>query len=299
MINRTTLPPLAAIRVFEEAARCKNFTLAADKLGMTQAAVSYQIKILEERVGAPLFIREARGVSLSDIGVGFSEKATEALNILSDAFAEAKGVSQQTLAISVIPTFATNFLARTLGRFQLDNPNIAVRVEVSETLVDFKAGGFDLAIRGGKGNWPGMASHLLIPTRFTPMLSPDLAATIGGVSEPADLLHLRVLSPADPWWRRWLLEAGIESTEPTDQIRQHFGPQVFEANAAIAGQGVAMLTPAFFRDELASGRLIQPFDLTCEDGSGYWLVLPESHRRSQKIRTFRKWLEGETRDWRS
>lgn len=299
MVDRTNLPPFAAIRVFEEAARCKNFTLAADKLGMTQAAVSYQIKILEERVGAPLFIREARGVSLSEIGNVFAEKATEALNILNDAFAEAKGISQQTLAISVIPTFATNFLARKLGGFQMENPNIAVRVEVSESLVDFSASGFDVAVRGGQGNWRGLASHLLIPTRFTPMLSPDLAATIGGVHTPEDLLRLHILSPADPWWNRWTAAAGLEGTDLTGEVRQHFGPQVLEASAAIAGQGVAMLTPAFFQDELKSGRLIQPFGLTCEDGSGYWLVFPESHRHSQKIRTFRKWLDIETQDWRT
>jgi len=298
MSSRGDLPPLAAIRVFEEAARCKNFTVAADKLGMTQAAVSYQIKILEERVGAPLFLREARGVSLSDIGIGFFEKATEALNILSDAFAEAKGISQETLAISVIPTFATNFLAQHLGEFQVENPNLAVRVEVSETLTDFISSGFDVAIRGGKGDWRGLSSHLLIQTRFTPMLSRELAESVGGLREPEDLTHLHILSPADPWWDRWFAEAGLERPDSSDAVRQHFGPQVLEANAAMSGQGVAMLTPAFFRDELASGRLVQPFDLTCEDGSGYWLVYPESHRNSQKIRRFRKWLETKTKDWR-
>ena len=298
-MTRPTLPPLAAIRVFEEAARCKSFTLAADELGMTQSAVSYQIKILEDRVGAPLFVREARGVSLSEIGAGFAEKAAEALDILADAFARAKGTSQETLAISVIPTFATNFLAQHLGGFQVQNPNVAVRVEVSDALTDFTANGFDVAIRGGKGSWRGLVSHPLIPTRFTPMLSKDLADSIGGVHEPADLLHLHILSPSDPWWNSWLAAAGLETTELTSDARQSFGPQVLEANAAIAGQGVAMLTPAFFREELASGRLIQPFELTCEDGSGYWLVYPESFRRSRKIRTFRNWLEDSTKGWRS
>ncbi|MEM9584391.1 MAG: LysR substrate-binding domain-containing protein [Pseudomonadota bacterium] len=298
MVSRTDLPPLAAIRVFEEAARCKNFTLAADKLGMTQAAVSYQIKILEERVGGPLFIREARGVSLSEVGARFAEKTTEALNILSDAYSEAKGVSQEMLAISVIPTFATNFLAQHLGVFQMENPNMAVRVEVGENLVDFSSSGFDVGVRGGRGKWSGLSSHLLIQTRFTPMLSKELADSIGGVREPGDLMRLRILSPSDPWWTRWLKKAGLDATELSSEVNHQIGPQVLEANAAIAGQGVAMLTPAFFKDELATGRLIQPFDLTGEDGSGYWLVYPESHRNSRKIRRFRKWLEAETRTWR-
>lgn len=180
----------------------------------------------------------------------------------------------------------------------MENPNLAVRVEVSETLTDFISSGFDVAIRGGKGDWRGLSSHLLIQTRFTPMLSRELAESVGGLREPEDLTHLHILSPADPWWDRWFAEAGLERPDSSDAVRQHFGPQVLEANAAMSGLGVAMLTPAFFRDELASGRLVQPFDLTCEDGSGYWLVYPESHRNSQKIRRFRKWLETKTKDWR-
>lgn len=295
---RSLLPPLAAIRVFEEAARCKNFTIAASKLGMTQAAVSYQIKVLEERVGAPLFVRQARGVALSVPGARFAERATEALDILGDAFSEAKGLSQETLAISVIPTFGTNFLAQHLGAFQMENPNLAVRVEVSDGLVDFVSDGLDLAIRGGKGKWPGLISHLLMPTRFTPMLSRELADSIGGIGEPADLLKLPIISRADPWWRLWLNAAGLDRAELADLPNQHFGPQILEANAAIAGQGIAMLTPAFFQNELAGGQLIQPFELTCDDGSGYWLVFPESHRNSAKIRKFRIWLEGASLNYR-
>jgi len=290
---RSHLPPLAAVRVFEEAARCRNFTTAASKLGMTQAAVSYQIKVLEERVGAPLFVRHARGVALSDVGAKFAARAAEALDILGDAFFEAKGVLQDTLAISVIPTFATNFLAERLGTFQLQNPKIAVRVEVGESLVDFAADGFDVAIRGGGGNWPGLASHLLIPTRFTPMLSPELAASIGGVKEPADLLKLPIVSDADPWWQLWFDAAGVKTDAFSNQQRQMLGPQILEANAAIAGQGVALLTPVFFKRELARGQLVQPFDLACDDGSGYWLVFPESRRNSRQIRLFKTWIEAE------
>jgi len=295
---RSILPPLAAIRVFEEAARCRNFTVAASKLGMTQAAVSYQIKVLEDRVGSPLFVRQARGVALSPLGARFAERATEALDILADGFSEAKGLSQETLAISVIPTFGTNFLAQHLGAFQMENPNLAVRVEVSDGLVDFLSDGIDLAIRGGKGNWPGLISHLLMPTRFTPMLSTELAESVGGIREPSDLLKLPKISQADPWWQLWLNAAGLEHDALADHPNQHFGPQILEANAAIAGQGIAMLSPAFFRNELATGRLVQPFELTCDDGSGYWLVYPESHRNSAKIRTFRTWLENASLSFR-
>ena len=292
-MSRPPLPPLAAVRVFEAAARYGNFTTAAAELGMTQAAVSYQIKVLEDRVGAPLFHRQPRGVQVTEVGARFSERTTAALDMIAEAYAEAKGTTQGTLAISVIPTFATNFLARRLGRFQLANPEIAVRIEVSETLVDFNASDFDLGIRGGKGAWPGLSSHKILQTAFTPMLSPALAETIGGVSRPEDLLKLPILAHADPWWRLWFEAAGVDQVDLSDRAAQNFGAQVIEANAAMAGHGVVMLTPAFFRDELDMGLLIQPFDLTCDDGSAYWLTYPESRRNAPKIRAFRKWLDGE------
>ncbi|MFN3253408.1 LysR substrate-binding domain-containing protein [Roseibium album] len=289
---------MAAIRVFEEAARSKNFTVAAEKLGMTQAAVSYQIKVLEDRVGAQLFVRQARGVELSEIGRKFAGTATEALNLLADAYADARGLSQDTLSISVIPTFGTNFLAQHLGKFQLDNPKIAVRVEISEGLTDFNSDEFDLAIRGGKGEWPDLRSHILIPTQFTPMLSKELSDSIGGVREPADLLKLPILSHSDPWWQLWFTAAGLENQSLDNRPNRQFGPQILEANAAIAGQGVAMLTPAFFKAELARGQLVQPFDLLGDDGTGYWLVFPESNRLSPKIRKFRSWIEAATASYR-
>ncbi|WP_299672666.1 LysR substrate-binding domain-containing protein [uncultured Roseobacter sp.] len=292
-MSRSPLPPLAAVRVFEAAARYGNFTAAASELGMTQAAVSYQIKVLEDRVGASLFHRQPRGVRVTEVGARFSDRMTASLDMIADAYAEAKGTTQGMLSVSVIPTFATNFLARRLGGFQLANPEIAVRIEVSETLVDFKASGFDIAIRGGKGGWPGLTCHRIMKTAFTPMLSPALAKSIGGVSKPEDLCKLPILAHSDPWWQLWFETAGMDKADLPEGTARNFGPQVIEANAAMAGHGVAMLTPDFFRDEIDLGLLVQPFDLTCDDGSAYWLTYPESRRNSPKIRTFRKWLDGE------
>ena len=292
-MTRSPLPPLAAVRVFEAAARCGSFTAAAAELGMTQAAVSYQIKVLEERVGAPLFTRRARGVDVTAVGARLAERAGAALDMLAEAYAEARGTTQGTLAVSVIPTFATHFLALRLGQFQLAHPDIAVRIDVSETLIDMRASEFDVAIRSGHGEWPGLVTHRLLTTAFTPMLSPALADSIGGVHTPRDLMKLPILANADPWWRRWFEAAGVTDADLTGHPVQQFGPQVLEAQAAIAGQGVAMLTPTFFRDAVRTGQLVQPFDTICEDGSAYWLVYPESRRNAPKIKAFRTWLERE------
>lgn len=284
------LPPLAAVRAFEAAARHLNFTRAADELGMTQAAISYQIKILEDRVGAALFLRQARGVILSDVGARLLQPATEALDLLRDSFAAAREQSEETLYISVVPTFATNILAQSLGRFQVANPSIAVRIDLNSALVDFARDNVDIAIRSGKGEWQGHKEHLLMEMNFTPMLSPELAASIGGVNQPDDLLKLPLVHRSDPWWRIWFVAAGVVVDDVGDTSGVSLGPQIMEANAAIAGEGVGILTPAFYREDVQQNRLIQPFDLVCYDGWGLWLIYPESRRNAAKIRVFRDWL---------
>lgn len=292
-MSRPPLPPLASIRVFEAAARHGNFTAAASELSMTQAAVSYQIKVLEERVGAPLFHRQARGVALSPVGEALAHQASAALDTLADAFEQAKGETQGTLAISAVPTFATYVLAQRLGRFQMAHPQIAVRIDVSESLVDFQTSGLDVAIRSGYGDWPGLVAHKLIDLSLTPVLSPALARSVGGVRAPRDLLKLPLIAQAAPDWTHWFETMGVKDVDLIEGPHHPLGPQVLEAQAVMADQGVAMLTPAFYSEALAAGQLVQPFDVTYEDGSAYWLVYPESHRNAPKIKAFRLWLQGE------
>ena len=287
------LPPLAAIRVFEAAARHGSFTKAAAELGMTQAAVSYQIKVLEERVGAPLFLRKPRQVLLTDAGQRLAPAITEAFALMSEAYAATRGAAEGVLCVSTLLTFASNWLAQHLGSFQIDHRSIAVRLETSDHLVDFTREDIDVAIRSGDGKWPGLAAHHLFKADFTPMLSPRLAASIGGVKQPADLLRLPVLDAADPWWKEWFVAAGLPTEELAKRAGTSMGAQTYEASAAMAGHGVAILTRAFFASELADGRLIQPFDLVGDDGHAYWLVYPEGRRNVPKIRAFREWLLAE------
>lgn len=286
------LPPLAALRVFEAAARRGNFTRAAEELGMTQAAVSYQIKLLEERSGGPLFRRAARHVELTDLGRQLAPSVREAFELIRDAFAGVRAQAEGSLIISCAATFATQWLARHLGSFQLLHPKLSVRVETSETLVDFNKDAVDVAIRSGKGEWPGVTSHLLLPSSFSPMLHPDLARSIGGLREPSDLLKLTIIDPADPWWQMWFESVGVQSTDLASRTQVRLGPQIVAANAAVAGQGVAILTAWFYRDEIERGRLIQPFEQTYGGGRGYWLCYPPARRNSPKIKAFRQWIVG-------
>lgn len=287
------LPPMSAVRVFEAAARHLNFTRAADELAMTQAAVSYQIKVLEDRIGGPLFERGPRGVTLTARGLRFQRGAADALALLSDAFAAARDQGQETLSISVAPTFASEYLARRLGAFQIAHPSLAVRVIVDQGLTDFAT--TDLAVRHGAGDWPGMRADLLLDAAASPMLTPELAETIGGVHAPEDLLRLPRLEADDPWWRGWFGAVGVEAPAREDGRAVTFGAQSLEASAALAGHGVGRLTPFLFREALRQGRLLQPFSRTHGDAAAFWLVSPEGRSDIPKIRAFREWLLTELR----
>lgn len=287
------LPPLQAIRVFEAVARHLSFTKAAQELGMTQAAASYQIKLLEERIGAPLFLRRPKQIELTGPGQRLAPAVSEAFSILGQAYAAARGGADGLLCVTTVLTFASNWLAQHLGAFQIAHPALAVRLDTSSRLTDFAREDVDIAIRSGGGKWPGLEAHKLLDADFTPMLSPKLAASIGGVKEPADLLRLPILDPGDVWWSQWFEAAGVTGHDLAKRPGSSMGAQAYEANAAMAGHGVAILTRALFKNEIADGRLIQPFDLVGDDGHAYWLVYPTARRNVPKIRAFRDWILAE------
>lgn len=183
--------------------------------------MSYQIKLLEERVGAPLFLRKPRQVVLTDTGERFARSVTEAFAILSEAWGAARGDASGTLGITTVLTFALNWLARHIGSFQLAHPSIAVRIDTSAAMVDFSREEFDVGIRSGLGEWPGVVAHKLFRADFAPMLTPALADTIGGVREPADLLKLPILDPGDAWWRQWFAAAGVPSPDLDNRRHAH------------------------------------------------------------------------------
>jgi len=288
------LPPLPTLRVFEAAARHLNFTRAGEELGMTQAAVSYHIKLLEERLGATLFMRRGRKLVLTEVGASLGPALKDAFHSISAAFEAAKTTSGGTFSISAVPTVAAQFLARRLGAFQLAHPNLAVRLATSQALVDFAGEDVDVGIRSGQGDYPGLVSHLLFPAEFTPMLSPALAESVGGIDTPADLLELPFVNEGDAWNAQWLELAGLPGRpEVLRGPNINLGSQYLDAAAAVAGGGIAMLTPVLYKEELRDGRLIQPFDIVGVDPASYWLVYPHARRNLPKIRAFRDWLLAE------
>src|SRR6476469_2546163 len=170
------LPPLAAIRAFEAAARTENFTAAAAELGMTQAAVSYQVKGLEERLGAPLFVRERGRVRLTPLGARLLPALSSAFDTIEAAFASHREEDETLLTITTTHTFANTWLAWRLGAFQIEHPELAVRMTTSNELIDLISGDADVAIRAGRGDWAGYDQHRLFESTFTPMASPECVA---------------------------------------------------------------------------------------------------------------------------
>jgi LysR family glycine cleavage system transcriptional activator len=283
------LPPLAAVRVFEAAARHENFSRAADELAMTQAAVSYQMKVLEERLGATLFVRHGRGMTLTELGRRIAPQVTAAFHTLQEAFAAARTESDTILSITAPRTFATNWLAGRLGTFHAARPDLTVRLDVSDQLIDLASSEFDAAIRGMPCATPGLVSHFLMRMPVTPLVSPSFLAS-HKLSTPEDLFSVPRLSPEDDWWDLW-----FESL-PGPEAQQRAGPairfesQVLDGHAAIAGHGVGILSPPMFKSAIDAGLLVQPFPHVATYRNAYWLVYPEHKRSLAKIRALRDWL---------
>ncbi|MGO4449012.1 LysR substrate-binding domain-containing protein [Phyllobacterium sp. TAF24] len=282
--------PLPAIRVFESVARLQNFTKAAEELNMTQSAVSYQVKLLEEFAGAPLFHRLARGVSLTDKGDLVAPVIRRALAELSETFRAIREEQNSVLLVSVIHTFASNWLTPRIVDFQTRFPDISVRFDIASRMVDFVAEGIDCGVRMGKGSWPGLKAHRLLSGGFTPLASPAYLEKYGRPQTPVDLLNYHLITPNDDWWPIWFRQAGVEGPLVMAKPGVGIDTQQIIANLALSGGGVALVSEGIFKDEIDSGRLVQLFDVCASTGSDFYLVYPEGRQLQPKTRLFRDWI---------
>jgi LysR family glycine cleavage system transcriptional activator len=282
--------PLSSIRVFEAAARLGSFTRAAAELGMTQAAVSWQIKALETRLGLSLFRRLPREVQLTEPGERLARAASEAMTLLRRAFAEITEADQGVLSVTTLTTLATQWLAPRLGAFQIANPGLAVRLDTSPTIIDLAHDNMDVALRFGNGDWPGVECALLMPSVFTPLCSPALCERLK-LRTPSDLLEAPRVGD-EKEWAAWFALAGVTTATPAAS-RLRADIQGLEVAAAMGGQGVALGSPILFAREIEAGRLVRPFAQTVSLSQGYWICWPEDRRRSPKIARFRDWLLAE------
>lgn len=282
--------PLSAIRIFEAAARLKSFTRAAEELGVTQAAVSWQVKALEKRLDQVLFLRLPREVALTTSGERLARAATEAMGLLRSALADLADTGEGVLAITSLSTAANQWLAPRIGSFQVQHPKIAVSIDTSSRTIDLIRENVDVAIRSGSGDWPGLASDYLFPNIHAPLCSPQVRDRLGGLTRPEDLLNAPLVGNPEEW-EVWFATAGVgEQRQRVTPPRLAGDSQAIEINSAISGQGVALACPFFFSNELSSGRLVMPFDIYAHYSDGYWLAYPADRRRTPKIKAFREWI---------
>ena len=284
------LPPLNSIRAFEAAARHLSFTRAAEELFVTQAAVSHQVKTLEEWLGLPLFRRRNRQVFLTEAGQSYLPAVREALDGLSAA--TRRLVEQDaggTLTVSLLPSFAAKWLVPRLRGFRERHPDIEVRIDADDKLVDFSRDDVDIGIRYGAGGWPGVeATKFLTEDRF-PVCSPDLLRGPHPLRSPADLKHQTLLhDDTRDDWRAWLLAAGIDDVDP--RYGHAFNDSSMLLEAAIDGQGVALARGALASRDLSAGRLVKPFDVELPARYAYYIVHAPGAGQLPKIRAFVDWL---------
>lgn len=285
------LPPLTAIRAFEAAGRHENFSRAAEELGLTQAAVSYQIRQLEDRVGKLLFVREKGRVRLSEAGQRLLPAISGGFAGIADAFDALREDDAEILSVNASVSIGGAWLSARIGRFQLRYPDIAVRLSLSNELVDLAGGHIDVALRAGRGQWDGLRDDFLFRQHFSPMCSPAFLADYN-IRAPEDLLQVERLAPNDPMWNSWFAAAGLEAAPPS-RPGVVMDSQIQEASAILGGYGIALLSPIFWRADIESGRLVQPFATLYVSLSSHYLVNPAGRIGVRKIERFREWLHAE------
>ena len=289
------IPPLTALRAFEAAGRHLSFTKAADELHVTQAAISHQVKSLEKYLGLKLFRRLNRTLLLTDAGQLYLPPLTDAFEGITRATHRLRQhLGRARLTVSVLPSFAAGWLVPRLGRFRQRCPDVDLRIDPTNSLTDFRRDDVELGILYGRGNYPGLRTDRLMREEFFPVCSPRLLEGPAPLRDPADLTHHTLLhDDMTVDWRTWLLAAGVEGVDAERGITVTDSSMLLRA--AIAGQGVALARSVLAADEIASGRLVRPFDVDVPTEYAYYLAYPEKSADQPNVVAFREWILEEAR----
>jgi LysR family glycine cleavage system transcriptional activator len=296
------LPGLAAFRTFEAAAKSLSFSRAAATLGVTPAAVSSQIRSLEDQLGVQLFARTSRQVRLTAAGEILLTGVSEAFATLTRSVAQLSTAGAHTLRVTCSASVAAKWLLPRLERFRQEQPGVDVMIDASDAIVDLDAGGPALAIRFGRGVWPGTRADRLFEEFVFPVCSPALLQGPHPLLTPGDLrfhrlIHLEWRASGDNWpdWRTWLLAAGVTDVDASHGLSMT--SYALASQAAIAGQGVALGNTSLVGDDLASGRLVRPFALSVKVAPdfAYYVVTPVGGAAQPLVAAFRAWALAEAR----
>jgi LysR family transcriptional regulator, glycine cleavage system transcriptional activator len=297
------LPGLPAFRTFEAAAKSLSFSRAATTLGVTPAAVSSQIRSLEDQLGVKLFMRTSRQVQLTGAGKILLVGVTDAFATLTRAVRQLADADGRTLRVNASASFAAKWLLPRLERFHALHPGVDVVIDASEGPLDFGADDAVVAIRFSHGVYPGARADRLIEEQVFPVCSPALLQGPHPLRAPADLryhklIHLEWQASGDTWpdWRAWLLAAGVTDIDAAHGLRMT--TYALASQEAIAGRGVALGNTSLVGDDLASGRLVRPFALSLKVAAdfAYYLVTPIALADRPLVAAFRAWALAEAHE---
>jgi LysR family glycine cleavage system transcriptional activator len=296
MSKRRRLPTLNWLRTFEAAARHGSFTGAAEELGVTPAAISQQVKQLEDWLGTPLFTRLPRGLVLTDAGLGYLPMVRHAFDHLAagteDLFGETRG---GPVSVRVTTSLTHAWLVPRLAGFFAAHPDISLRLTTTVDGLDFGQEGVDLEVRYGDGKWPGTRTERLFREELFPVCAPSLLEGGAPLEAPEDLAHhtmIHVIGEPENW-RMWLQAAG--ATAVTARHGLQFDLHMMSAQAAISGIGVALGLSPVVADALADGRLVAPFATRIPARDAHFVVTPEDAADRAEAQAFRTWLIAEAR----
>lgn len=290
--------PLLALRAFAETGRLGSMKAAAEVMHVTPGAVSQQIKLLEERLGQKLFERQNRAITLTKAGHALLQPLLEGFGRIEIAWQAVNNPRRRNrLSISTTAALATSWLMPRLGRFTVVHPDIELQIETTGRVVDLRRDGIDVALRHGLGDYPGLSAIRFLTPTLVPVCSPtflDQAMRRGlpKIRRPADCLAYPLLQDSNRMdWPLWLQSHGIEDS------RAAVGPSLegdlLLLQAALVGQGIALVRDIFAAAELANGRLVQVLDLAWPNNFAYYLVTRPEALRQYKVAAFRDWLLGE------
>ena len=284
--------PLNALRAFEAAARHLSFVKAAEELHVTPAAISHQVKVLEEYFSQPLFKRTGRTVELLPSALDFLRSVTQALDQVNAASHRlSHRPPANLLNISVAPTFATGWLVPRMTEFQADHPELEIRMSTAISFTDFTNSDIDLAISYRADNVPAdLASIRLMSEHLVPVCSTAYLREHGPLTQPSDVSNCTLLHSLHRigQWRNWMRVAGVEGVDSERGPKFHTTPLALEA--AGAGLGIAIANLEFVQSHIDEGQLVAPFKVEIPSQSGYYLVWKEDRGNEGKIVSFREWL---------
>ncbi len=271
-----------------------SFRRAGEELLITQSAVSHHIRQLEEFLGLPLFVRKARSIALTAEGEEYRTRTTDALRLITAATSDLRSKSgRNVVRISLLPSFAANWLVSRLHRFQSRHPHIDLELDPSLRVANVAAGETDIAIRYGDGSWAGVDARLLMAEQLSPVVSPALLQSSGAIVTPQDLLRHTLLFAKKPVdWQVWASAVGLDLSQARSIQLTDYN---ITLQAALDGQGIAIGRMLLIRDHLRTGRLVQPFPQTITSTrTAHWLVTQKDRKIAPAAQAFIDWLISET-----